>query len=217
MIDLGIIENDRMTVSVLRYMLRRCGDFRVLWAATTAVEGLRCCFQSDGKQPDVVLIDIMLEGISGLDVCREIRRNNQTIGVVCITAYAVGSFADRAVYSGAQAIISKDRTIVEIADTIRAVAHGKASCPFRSAIEAHDLLVAERADADDAGMEMTALSSMELAVMRAYHEGFSTREIARQHHIVPSTVLVHAHHVMAKLGVHTRVEAVRICLRDHLI
>nr|WP_277347696.1 response regulator transcription factor [Bifidobacterium sp. DSM 109958] len=208
----GIIENDRMTASVLRHMLGRSDDIHVVWVAATAVEGLRCCFRRDDAQPDVVLVDIMLEGVSGLDVCREIRRRSGTIGVVCITAYEVGPFVDRAVRSGAQAIVSKDGSIEELLRVMRAVARGDAMPPCSTATESHGLV-----SADDGATPPVALSSMELAVMRGYHRGFSTREMARQHHIAPSTVLVHAHHVMAKLGVHTRVEAVRICLRDHLI
>lgn len=209
MTRIGIVDNDRFALPMLvKTLARALPGARVVWAEGEGERAVhRCLYEGADGVPDVLLVDMSLTDIDGVDVCRRIRERSARPAILAITSYSPAHYRRMAADAGAQGLIGKDVTPRELAYAVRAVAAGESMEGFAGAQEAHDALAA-------AAGRNGVLSSRERQVLELYARNRTTGEIAEELGIRPSTVFVVMRHARLKLGASSRAEAIRL-FRGH--
>lgn len=218
-LTVGIVDNDycasMMIASVIQ---RRIPQSTILWQcdhSQTILEHVRF----DSTLPDVVIVDLMLNGISGIDICRLIRNHTSDIGILCVTAYPLSSFVEPLVAAGSQSLLQKKDIVSE--EFVRAIEHvsqGKSypeHSPFLSATQSHVQMKQNNKVLQHNKIDIP--SPRELEILRCYDNGMSTEEIASSMRITSDTVFSHIHHILLKVHARNRKEALSICHNLHLL
>lgn len=161
--------------------------------------------------PDVVLMDVRMPGIDGIEATRRIRDLRPDMKVVVLTTFDDRDYVKSAMDAGASGYLLKTADAEEIASAIRAAQVGKVALDP----DAARLLVESMHDRDMA--ENFDLSDRELEVLAVLCEGKSNREIGAQLHISPLTVKTHLQSIFHKLNASDRAQAVAIALRSGLV
>jgi len=146
-------------------------------------------------RPDVVLMDLRLPGMSGVDAIRAIREFDREARVIVLTTFDGDEDIYRSLQAGARGYLLKDMLRKELIDAIRAVHAGRA---YYSPVVAARL--AER-------LPRQELSTRETEVLQLVAEGKSNKEIAAVLGLSDGTVRIHLSHIFEKLGVHDRTQA----------
>ncbi len=156
-------------------------------------------------QPDVVLMDLRMPGMEGVEAVRQIREIDPHARVIVLTTYDADEDIARALQAGAKAYILKDIAADALVTCIRDVLAGKTYLAPSAAAK-----LAER-------VTQVQLTPRELAALRLLANGNSNKEIATALGISERTVKTHLGHLFEKLGVTSRTEAVRVATRRGLV
>ena len=157
------------------------------------------------ERPDVVLMDLRLPGLSGVEAIMSIRKQSPEARVIVITTYDWDEDIYRAMQSGASSYLLKDMSKDEIVGTIRAVHAGETKLPPSVANR-----LAQRRQRDD-------LTGRELEVLQLLTKGRSNKEIGAALFISEDTVKCHLKTLFAKLGVQDRTEAAICAIRHGIV
>ena len=193
MIRLVLAEDQRMMLGALSVLLELENDLTVVGSAVDGDEALRLV---ESLAPDVLLTDIEMPGLTGLDVAREIRRRGLPTRVVILTTFARSGYLRRALDAGASGYQLKDAPSAALAEAIRSVHAG------RRAIDPEL--------AADAWGEADPLTDREREVLRLAGEGLANAEIAARLHLSDGTVRNYLSEAIGKLGVTNRTAAARL-------
>jgi DNA-binding NarL/FixJ family response regulator len=158
--------------------------------------------------PDVVLMDVGLPGLSGIEGTAEIRRRWPDVDVVMLTVHADEDLVFRALAAGATGYLLKESSTERILDAVRDVRRGGA--PMSRSI-------ARRVVASFRRAEASPLSARETEVLAHLCEGRSYRHAAKALFVSEETVHFHIKNIYRKLEVHSKSEAVARALRDRLV
>jgi DNA-binding NarL/FixJ family response regulator len=209
-IQLFLVDDHTVLRQAVRLMLETEQDLRVVGEAGDGREAIAAIART---RPDVVLIDLKMPGISGLQAIREIRAGSPRAAVIVFTMYESPSYVYEAMRAGASGYVLKSASKEELVRAIRAVHSGAG---FLQAEITRPLLrrlaLDARADAD-----RLDLSLRELQILESLAEGRSNKEIAVALSISEETVKTHLKRLYEKLGASDRAQAVAIALRQNLI
>jgi DNA-binding NarL/FixJ family response regulator len=168
-------------------------------------------------RPDVVLMDIRMPGLDGLEATRRLVRDGTTARVLVLTTFDLDEYVFDALRAGASGFLLKDATAEELASAVRLLAQGDAllaPAVTRRVIEAFGQLPAR----DTAAVERLAeLSPRELEVLRLLARGRSNAEIARELVVSEATAKTHVSNVLAKLRLRDRIQAVIFAYESGLV
>ncbi len=179
-------------------------DIEVVGQATDAQEGMRI---GRNRRPDVVVMDIQMPGMGGLECCAELRAFESPPQVILYTAFDDASLLDQALEAGASGFVLKSAPTSDVVRAVRAVAAGR---PFVDAQLTSSLL--ERRDRDGA-----ALSAREAQVLQLLADGMTTEAAGQELFLSPATIRSYAESAMRKLESRNRVHAIATALRRRLI
>jgi len=196
-----VVEDDIRLQEHLIKMLYMPEDITCLCAVSSAEEALE---KIPAYRPDVVLMDINLPGISGIDCIRELKKRQPRLEVVMLTAYDVDDNIFRALKEGASGFLLKTSTPDDIYNAIRDVYSGGA--PFSSHI-ARKVAHYFRAEKDIED-ENEKLTPREKDVLRLLASGYIYKEVADQLDITMETVRTYVKRICIKLHVRSKVEAI---------
>lgn len=192
-IRLVLAEDQRMVLGALGALLDLEHDLTVVGTATDGHEALRLI---ESLAPDVLLTDIEMPAMTGIEVASEIRRRGLPTRVVILTTFARSGYLRRALDAGAAGYLLKDAPSATLAAAIRSVhAGGRAIDPDLAA---------------DAWGEADPLTDRERQVLRLAGEGLANSEIAGRLHLSDGTVRNYLSVAIGKLGVTNRTAAARI-------
>lgn len=173
----------------------------------TAVDGADAVRQTLAAGPDVVLMDLKMPQMDGVEATRQLAVAGSTARVVVLTTYADDDSVFRALQAGARGFLTKDAGAAEIHQAIMTVAAGQAQLDpsvQRRLLEA----LADRVNSGAADAEMHApddgLTARELEVLVEVAAGLSNSEIAAALYVSPATVKTHINHLLAKTGCRDR-------------
>jgi len=202
-----LVEDHRMVREALREVLTKVPDIEVVGEAGDARDGLEAALR---LLPDVIVLDIRLPDLNGIEVAARLRDAGCTAKIVALSAFSDKRFVTAMLRSGASAYVTKSAAGTELVRAIRAVAadHGYFSP------EIAGTLVEE---VRDRAGETLPLARREREVLRLIAEGIRSPEIAVQLHISVATVEVHRRNIMRKLGLRTVAELTKHAIREGLV
>ena len=196
----------------LRSLLEEAGH-TVVAEAADGIEALRLC---DEHRPDLLILDIAMPKLSGIEVAARSQKLDSPPGVIILSMHSDESYIIRALAAGARAYLRKDATDEDLLPAVRAVAGGK---PFFSAavtsvlVEDYVRTLQKRGLTDSYHL----LTDREKDVLHLLAEGRSNKEVATLLDLGVSTVETHRANLMQKLNLHNTAEIVLYAVRKRII
>ncbi len=201
-----LVDDEHMVREGFRLILETQSDIRVVGEAE---DGRSAIEAATRLSPDVVLMDIRMRGMDGLEAARAIlSRMPKPPKVVMLTTFDYDEYVYDALKSGASAFLLKDAPPEQLAAAVRVVARGDAL--IHPAITRRLIADFARRPTPRAGTppELQPLTERELDVMRQVAKGLSNGEIASRLHLGEATVKSHVAHILSKLGLRDRTQVV---------
>lgn len=195
----------------LRSLLDQFEDLEVVGEAGTAAEVLE---QVRRLRPDVILLDIRMAGVNGIEVARQLRYTHPETRVIILTTYDDDEYLVGALQAGVHAYLLKDVALDTLPAAIRAVHQGKrlvSPTLMDKVLREFEALATERV------RQESGLTEEELAILRRMADGATNREIAKEFHWSEVTVKKKVQEILDKLGAVNRTQAVVIAIRRGLI
>ncbi len=177
----------------------------------TAVDGMTLVTSAKELRPDIVIVDVCMPRLNGIDAARRIRAANPDTKIVFLSMHTDAVYVSEALAAGGSAYVLKSSAGFEILAAVREVLEGGT---FVTPAIDHRVVQSGAGSAEKAG---GSLSPRRLQVVRMIAEGRRTKEIAEALHISPRTVEFHRYHAMESLGLHTIAEIVQYAIRNGLI
>ncbi len=187
----------------LRALLGSLPEFEVVGEAATGEEAVA---RSLDLRPDVVLMDIQMPGLNGIEATRRILNTSPHVGVVVVTMFEDDDSVFAAMRAGARGYVLKGADETEILKVIRAVASGEAHFGPKIARRLMSFFSAPRPDTPP--VAFPELTAREREVLDLIAQGLSNAEIARNLFLSPKTVRNHISNVFGKLRVTDRAQAI---------
>lgn len=211
-IRLLVVDDDPLVRSALVLMLGGQSDVEVVGEAADGREALR---RVDELKPSVVLMDIRMPRMSGLDATEALHSRPDPPHVIVLTTFDADEHVVGALAAGADGFLLKDTPPPQILEAIRAVADGD---PMLSPKVTRTLIARIRDDSGDgraeaARLRLAVLTEREHEVALAVGRGLTNAEIARELHLSVPTVKAHVSRLFDKLRVTNRVQ-IAICVHD---
>ena len=167
------------------------------------------------KKPDIVVMDISMPDMNGIEATQQIVSKNKNTKVICLSMHQERKFVGAMLQAGAAGYVLKNDVAKELTEAIRKVVSGGV---YLSPAVAGDVVkhyVRNNATRPDKGA-FVELSQREREVLQLIAEGYSSKEIASKLDLSEKTVASHREHVMDKLGIHNVAELTRYALREGL-
>lgn len=196
----AIVEDNAPLGASLRQIVDSTEDLQCVGVWTTGEDALK---KIDAFRPDVVLMDINLPGISGIEATARVRQALPAIQIIMVTVYADHDMIFAALKAGAAGYLLKRSSPAEVRDAIREVLAGGA--PMSPEIARRVVETFRQPSAEDTAD--SDLSSRETAILEKLCEGLANKEIADRLGIAANTVRVHLRNIYEKLHVRSRTEA----------
>jgi len=194
-------------------LLALAGDIEVVGEAANGMEGLE---KVGELLPDVVLMDIAMPVMGGLEAIRRIRKEFAGVKILALTQYDDKEHVFPAIQAGATGFVSKTAASSELAHGIRAVSAGESYLsPSIARLFVEDYQSVALTEANNDPYEQ--LTDREREMLKLVVEGYKTRQIAELLNITPKTVEGHKTSLMKKLGIHSNLDLVKYALRRGII
>lgn len=208
-----IVDDHTLFRESLRSLLKAAGGIEIVGEAENGIEAVRKAVQ---LRPDVVLMDIAMPNLNGLQATRKIKRGNPSVKVLILTMYETEQYIIEMLRSGASGYILKRAAARELVSAIQAVSQGNAYL-YPSVAKKVLNGYLEQIKAGEKEDDHERLSVRELDVLCLVAEGKTNKEIAKLLSISVHTVQTHRLNLMKKLKVHDRTQLVRYAIREGLI
>ncbi len=205
-----LAEDHAMVRSGLRMMLEAQPQIQVVGEASDGREAIRL---AKAHQPEVVVMDVAMPGLSGIEATREVRRVAPKAQVLILTAHDNEEYFFQTLKAGAIGYILKKAAATELIAAIEAASRGE---PYLYPSVAR-LLVSDYLQRAGDRDSFEPLTDREREVLRLVAEGRTNRQIADALFVSIKTVQTHRDHIMKKLHMHDRTELVKYAIRKGLI
>jgi two-component system response regulator NreC len=208
-----LVDDHAVVRSGLRMLLEPEADFEIVGEAGSGREALKAVAE---MRPDIVLMDIGLPDISGIEAAAEIKRLRPETAIVALTIHEDEEYFFKMLAAGASGYVPKRAAPEELLTALRAAATGEVYL-YPSLAK---LLVTDYLAQDSAARQAEALDGLtdrEHEVLAHLADGASNGEIAETLSISPKTVARHRENIMRKLGLHSRTELVKYAIRKGII
>ena len=211
-VSVFVIDQERTFADALAARLETEDDVAVV-AAVHARTPAQCLIV--GRHADIMLIDGDLPERAAIRLCEELCGRDEAPRVIVLSYSSEAERIVDAVRAGAMAWVRKDESLEHLLLVIRGVAHGETWLPPAEAGHVLRLLMQDQQQRQDNDQMLAALTPREREVLTCLADGAGRREVAERLHLSANTVRTHLQNLMAKLGVHSTLEAVALS-RPHL-
>jgi two-component system, NarL family, response regulator NreC len=207
-----LVDDHAVVRSGLRMLLENERDMEIIGEASSAHEAIDVALR---VKPNVILMDIGLPDLSGIDATREIKKRYPEVSVVALTIHEDEEYFFKMLEAGATGYVPKRAAPEELLTAIRAAATGQVYLyPSLAKLLVRDYLSGGQPSSSEA---QSGLTEREHEVLTYLAEGANNEEIATALVISPKTVARHRENIMRKLNLHSRAELVRYAIRKGII
>jgi len=207
-----LVDDHAVVRSGLKMLLENENDVEIVGEAESASDAIE---QALIIKPNVILMDIGLPDMSGIEATREIKKRMPEVSIVALTIHEDEEYFFKMLDAGASGYVPKRAAPEELLTAIRAAANGQVYLyPSLAKLLVRDYLSGGRPSGDQLASEIT---DREQEVLTYLAEGMSNEEIAEALVISPKTVARHRENIMRKLNLHSRAELVRYAIRKGII
>jgi two-component system response regulator NreC len=211
-IRLLLVDDHQIVRAGLRMLFMAEQDMDIVGEANNAQEALQAVRE---LKPDVVLMDVAMPGMSGIEATRRIKEANPSVAVLALTMHEDEQYFFEMLNAGASGYMPKRAAPDDLVSAIRVVSQGNVFLyPTLAKLLVKDFLHRSESDTDQAA---EILTPREREVLTLIAEGHTNREIAEALVISPKTVDRHRENIMSKLNLHSRVELVKYAIQKGLI
>jgi len=209
----GLVDDHLLFLDALLALFREQPDLEVVGGARDARSAYKLVQE---KTPEVLVLDLALDGVSGLTVARELSRMEKAPKILMLSMYSDEEHAAEALAAGARGYACKQQGGAEIVQAVRTIGQGRSylAPSLDKAVIDEKLRLRERRGAPDA---VGLLSPREREIFDLLVRGFSNEAIGAQLFISPKTVETHRSHIMTKLRLHSIAEMVRYAATHGLL
>jgi two-component system, NarL family, response regulator LiaR len=201
-----LIADDHAKVHMaIAQMISRLDDIEIVGQANDGEQAVNLCGQ---VMPDVVLMDVIMPGMDGIEATYQIKQQHPAIKVLALSSFKDDETVRAMLQAGALGYVLKDASINDIAHSIRAAHAGQSIL----APEVIQMLLQPQGDPG-----AYDLTEREIEVLKLMVEGLNNKEIADKLFIGLSTAKFHVSNVLSKLGVSSRIEAVSLAVAKKLV
>jgi two-component system, NarL family, response regulator LiaR len=211
-ISVILVDDHRMVRQGVRAFLETQPDITVVAEAESGAEAVRLAAE---HAPDVMLMDLIMPGMDGVEATRQVKRTSPRTQIVVLTSYHQDEHIFPAIRAGALSYILKDIGAAELGDTVRKAAVGEAVLHPRVAARVVQELHGTRHHDDP--NPFTELSERELEVLRLLAGGLSNGDIAEKLVISEKTVKSHVSNILSKLHLVDRTQAAVYAWREGVV
>ena len=210
----AIVEDHQVLVDALKLYLQREADFEFQWSAGSIADAQK---KVQATPPDVMLLDVNLPDGDGLEFIPFVKAVSPDIHIVVLTSLSDENTLMRAVDRGVSGFVSKSSPLHDLVSAVRRAAEGEIIMPAGMLVGLLKRVPRDQAAyyTDQKGWE--PLTPREREVLSLLSVGKSGEEIAAELHIAPLTVRTHIRNLMAKLDVHSRLEAVAFAIKHGIV
>jgi DNA-binding NarL/FixJ family response regulator len=205
-----VVDDHEMFSEALELLLGRQPDVELVGSARDAAEAMAMLDQD----PHVVLMDLDMPGTDGIEATRQIREKVPGTKVVLLTAIQSPEVIAEALSAGACGYVPKTRAVDDLMDVVRRAAAGEIVLPERDLAAVLEQLKGPRVSAAEAAL--ARLTPRETEILRSLADGRTSNQVAQSLGISALTVQSHVKNILAKLGVHSKIEAVTLAWRHGL-
>lgn len=213
-----LVDDQALLRMGFRLVLEAEDDLEVVGEAD---DGRSAIAQARALRPEVVLMDVRMPGMNGIEATEALVRELPDSRVLILTTFDLDEYAFAALRAGASGFLLKNAEPPELVAAIRAVASGDAVISPRVTRRMLEIFSGHLPEpgAPDTGLDprLSELTPRELEVLRAVAEGLSNAEIAERLFLSEATVKTHVGRILAKLGVRDRVQAVILAYETKLV
>jgi DNA-binding NarL/FixJ family response regulator len=180
-----------------------------------AADGLEAVQLVERQKPDVLVVDVMMPGLNGIEVTRQVRQRVPQTRVVVLSMHASEPYVLEALRHGASGYVLKDASSEQLVQAVREVAEGR---PYLSPPLSERAIAAYVERAQPAALDpYELLTTREREVLQLAAEGLSNTEIAQRLTLSPRTVEMHRGNLMRKLDLQSQTDLVRFAIRHGII
>lgn len=209
MIRVLLVDDHRLVRMGIRKILEDAAGIEVVGEAETGEQAIEFVRR---EKPDVVLLDVSMPGIGGLETTRKLLTIHPDLRVIVVSVHVQEPLPAKLMEAGAFGYLTKDCAADEVVTAVRRVHAGER---YLTAEIAHQLALA--AVSGKGQTPFDELSQREMQIMLMITQGYSIQEISEKLNLSPKTVSTYRYRVFDKLGVHNDVELTRLAIRHGLI
>lgn len=209
MITVLIVDDHELVRAGIRSLLAGVNGIKVIGEAASGEDAVKIARE---KHPNVVLMDVRMPGIGGLEATRKLLRADPDIKVIALTVCGEEPFPSKLLQAGAAGYLTKGSGLDEMVQAIHSVTHGKR---YISPEVAQQLAL--KSLSEDKASPFDALSERELQVMLMITSGQKVQEISDKLCLSPKTVNSYRYRLFEKLNVHSDVELTHLALRHGML
>ncbi len=205
MIKVMLVDDHDLVRTGIKRLLEDQANINIVAEATSGEQALELVSEKD---PDVVLMDINMPGIGGLEATRKLLQRKPELKIIVVTMHEDDMFAQRLLKAGAMGYLTKGAQVDEILQAVQAVMEGHR---YLSTSIAQQLALSQMAEEDSSPFE--SLSERELQVLLMMMDGHTISAISEKLCLSPKTVSTYRTRLYSKLGVQNDIELARLALQ----
>ncbi len=209
MVKVLLVDDHELVRTGIEHLLTENEEIDVVGVAGSGEEAIKLV---DKLQPEVVLMDVNMPGIGGIEASRKINQKHPWVKIIALSVLSDGPIPQQFLNSGAQGYISKSCSVGEMIKAVKAVHGGKR---YLSADVANQMALS-RIPGSQSMSPFEQLSRRELQIVLLALQGKNVQEIAKLLMISPKTVSTYRHRVNGKLGVKNDMELMRLSIKHNL-
>ena len=204
MIKVMLVDDQNLVRKGVRSLLELSEEIEVIAEAVDGAEAIRTIPEN---QPDVVLLDMRMPGLSGLDVLKELSKADKLPPTIILTTFDDHELVLAGIKAGARGYLLKDVSLAELVNAVKTVAEG--GSVVKPAVTQRLLKGLENLQTDFYSLEQPdPLTERETEILRLMAGGYSNKEIANSLGVAEGTVKNHVSNILSKMGVRDRTRAV---------
>lgn len=214
MITIVLADDHRVMRQGLRALLDEQADFRVVGEAGDGKQALSLV---ENLRPDVLVADMVMAGMNGVELTRQAKRSVPETTVVILSMYGTEGYVHKAMRAGAKAYVLKDASASELAEAIRKAVSGQRYLSRKVSEHAIDMYIRDMMPEPHDLDTSLVLTGREREILQRIARGAKNKEIAADLSISPRTVEFHRSNIMRKLGLGSQQELFRYCIRAGIL